>query len=141
MFNKLVQISLCFIILVVPLIFGCSTDNNEPMPTSTRPYDGMLSSLLDEEGLPSNNLREFQANTTAIYFTIWVALGCCDFCGINWTYEGKVIDQDFVPKHDTDVYTGYFTASLLLPEDGFLPGNYSVYSSQSLEAIHFVITP
>jgi hypothetical protein len=146
MLRKLLCTLLCLSFVFLSIV-GCSSDAIEPpSPTETAPlltsYDDWLSSTLDEDGLPENNVDTFRIDSPAIYYTVYFVIIVADSCGVIWYYEGEVIQVDDVDKEDGEEYTGLFTASLTRPEDGFKPGKYAVstcYTAPGGERVFWIV--
>jgi hypothetical protein len=107
------------------------------------PYDGWLSSSLNEDGLPIVNTRIFTTDSPAIYYTTYIVAPSFLDCWVFWYYDGEILEKDWIEKHDLVEYIGYFTASLTRPEGGFKPGEYMVSSCKTAlgeEIIFWVVT-
>jgi hypothetical protein len=105
-------------------------------------YDEWLSSSLDEEGLPVENVRVFSVDSPAIYYAKYMALPVFTECEVTWYYEGEIIEEDWPDRKYEDSYFDLFISSLTRPENGFKPGTYAVtycYAAKSDRIVFWVI--
>jgi hypothetical protein len=89
-------------------------------------FEGKLSSFHGEYAALPSGEDTFTTDTQAIFFTTFVAAGCCEVAGVYWLYEGEVLEQQVVSKTDTENFIAYAVFMLPRTETGYLPGEYTV---------------
>ena len=136
------------IALVTPPLIGCgsegagqeATGNGEVYPYADSVVDfvvneAILSSALDENGLPVNSTNVFTSDTEEIFCTIWLSGSlCCDLLMIKWLY---INTDETISVWDEEglSITGPVTASITRPENGFPKGVYMVVIYINIEEV------
>ncbi len=133
-----VGVILVIALVTTPLI-GCGSEGAGAEPTGNGevyPYadsvvdfvvnEAILSSALDENGLPVNSTNVFTSDTEEIFCTIWLSDSvCCDPVLIKWLYINT--DETIsVWGEDGSSIIGPVTTSITRPENGFPKGDYMV---------------
>ncbi|MGI2335176.1 MAG: hypothetical protein ACRKGH_00795 [Dehalogenimonas sp.] len=102
-----------------------------------------MSTWPDEHvNLPSG-ITSFKSDDPAIFFSTFMAAGCCEVAGVYWIYEDEILEFQPILKPDTIDYMAFAIFEMPRPESGFVPGKYKViafHGAADIGSVEFTVT-